>query len=114
MATIRLKEAIQAIAQGGYIKEPSNHFSRYTTVLDKDGDHVGSVTANCYYEVMDYLSGLWKHGCQLKGDDYLDRVYHNSTVKGDFKHLDQILAKPLTERLMQSLVRQQEEEEAHV
>ena len=114
MTTIRLKDAIQAISQGGYIKEPSNYFSKHTTVLDKDGNYVGSVTYNCYFEVLDYLHGLWQHGHQLKGDDYLDRVYHYSTVKGDFKHLDQILAKPLTERLMQSLVRQQEEEEAHV
>jgi hypothetical protein len=91
MTTIRLKDAIQAIAQGGYIKEPSNYFSKHTTVLDKDGNYVGSVTYNCYFEVLDYLHGLWQHGCQLKGDDYLDKVYNYATVKGDFKKLNQVL-----------------------
>jgi len=91
MTTIRLKDAIQAIAQGGYIKEPSNYFSKHTCVLDKNGNHVGLVTYNCYFEVLDCLHGLWQHGHQLKGDDYLDKVYSYATVKGDFKKLNQIL-----------------------
>jgi len=91
MTTIRLKDAIKAIAQGGYIQEPSNYFSKHTTVLDKDFKYVGSVTYNCYFEIKDYLHGLWQHGHQLKGDDCLDKAYRYSTIKGDLKKLNQNL-----------------------
>jgi hypothetical protein len=91
MTTIKLKDAIKIISQGGYIKEPSNYFSSHTIILDKDCNHVGSITYNCYFEIKDCLSGLWKHGHQLNGNDYLDKVYRYSTVKGDFKQLNQKL-----------------------
>ncbi len=91
MATIKLKDAIKAIAQGGYIQEPSNYFSSHTQVLDKEFKYVGSVTQNCYFEVMDYLYGLWQHGNQLTGDNYLDKAYRYSTIKGDLKKLNQNL-----------------------
>jgi len=91
MATIKLKDAIKAIAQGGYIKEPSNYFSKHTSVLDKDFKYVGSVTYNCYFEVKDYLYGLWQHGSQLIDNEYLDEAYHYSTITGDLKKLNQNL-----------------------
>jgi hypothetical protein len=93
MKTIRLKEAIKTIALGGYIKEPSNYFSTHTSVLDDEGNCVGMVTYNCYFEVLDHLHGLWKFGHQLKGDDILEKVYGYATVKGDFKKLNGFLNK---------------------
>lgn len=91
MNTIKLKEAIRVISQGGYIQSPSNHFVTHTSILDDKGRPIGRVTQDCYFEVMDCLYGLWKHGCQLKGEDFMEKVYHYSTIKGDFKQLNQSL-----------------------
>jgi hypothetical protein len=91
MNTIKLKEAIRVIAQGGFIKSPSNHFSTHTSLCNKDGIEVGRVTQDCYFEVMDCLHGLWTHGNHMKGEDYMEKVHHYSTIKGNFKQLNKVL-----------------------
>jgi len=109
MNTIKLKEAIRVIAQGGFIQSPSNHFSTHTSLCDKDGLQVGRVTQDCYFEVMDCLYGLWKHGCQLKDEDFMEKVYHYSTIKGDFKQLNKVLEMGASEQTMYRLLKQSEE-----
>jgi len=109
MNTIKLKEAIRVIAQGGFIKNPSNHFSTHTSLCDKDGLQVGRVTQDCYFEVMDCLHGLWTHGNHMKGEDYMEKVHHYSTIKGNFKQLNKVLEMGALEETMYRLLKQSEE-----
>ena len=109
MNTIKLKEAIRVIAQGGFIQSPSNHFSTHTSLCDKDGLQVGRVTQDCYFEVMDCLHGLWMHGNHIKGDDYMERVHHYSTIKGNFKQLNKVLEMGASEQTMYRLLKNSEE-----
>lgn len=67
MKTYRLKEAIQVLAHGGFIKEPSYYFSKHTPLFDKFGAIIGWVTYDCYFEISDALGyehngGLLKSG----------------------------------------------------
>ena len=95
MKTYRLKEAIQILAHGGFIKEPSYYFSKHTPLFDKFGVIVGWVTYDCYFEISDALGyehngGLLKSGRKFEGFD-TDRATPFSTITGDFYLVDKML-----------------------
>ena len=83
MKTYKFKEAIQVLAHGGFIKEPSYYFSKHTPLFDKYGDLVGQVTYNCYFDITEAL-GWSHHGGLLKSGKYFensvccyrDRTHH--------------------------------------
>jgi hypothetical protein len=95
MKTFKLKEAIQILARGGFIKEPSNCFSTHAPLFDKFGALIGQVTHNCYFDVTDALGhehndGLLKSGTRFEGLD-TDRATPFKTITGDFYLVDKML-----------------------
>jgi len=96
MKTYKLKEAIQVLAHGGFIKEPSYYFSKHSPLFDKFGALIGWVTYNCFFEITDALGyehngGLLKSGRKFEGLD-TDRATPFSTISGDFYLVDKMLA----------------------
>jgi hypothetical protein len=103
MKTYRLKEAIQVLAHGGFIKEPSYYFSKHTSLFDKFGDLLGCVTYDCYFEITDALgyehnNGLLKSGRRFVGLD-TDRATPFSTITGDFYLVDKMLRRKQHEKV---------------
>jgi hypothetical protein len=95
MKTYKLKEAIQVLAHGGFIKEPSYYFSTHAPLFNKFGELVGQVTYNCYFDVTDAL-GWSHHGGLLKSGKYFentesDYAWHYSTISGDFHLVNKML-----------------------
>jgi hypothetical protein len=93
--TYKLKEAIQVLAHGGFIKEPGYYFSKHTPLFDKFGAVVGWVTYDCYFEVTaalgyEHNGGLLKSGRLFEGLD-TDRATPFSTITGDFLVVDTML-----------------------
>jgi hypothetical protein len=93
MKTLKFKEAIYELSHEGFIKEPSNHFSKHTCIYNKYGICVGWITYNCYFEIVDALGyahniGILKSG---KYEEYagVSSVWHFSTINGDFKYVDE-------------------------
>ena len=96
MKTYKLKEAIQVLAHGGFIKEPDYYFCKHTSLFDKFGALIGCVTYNCYFEIIDTLGyahnqGLLKSGRKFEGLN-TDRATPFSTIVGDFCLVDKMLA----------------------
>ena len=96
MKTYKLKEAIQVLAHGGFIKEPSYYFSKHSPLFDKFGALIGFVTYNCYFEITDALGyqhngGLLNSGRKFEGLD-TDRATPFSTINGNFCLVDKMLA----------------------
>jgi hypothetical protein len=103
MKTYRLKEAIQVLSHGGFIKEPSYYFSKHTSLFDKFGDLLGCVTYDCYFEITDALgyehnNGLLKSGRRFVGLD-TDRATPFSTITGDFYLVDKMLGRKQHEQI---------------
>ena len=103
MKTYRLKEAIQVLAHGGFIKEPSYYFSKHTSLFDKFGDLLGCVTYDCYFEITDALgyehnNGLLKSGRRFVGLN-TDRATPFSTITGDFYLVDKMLRRKQHEQV---------------
>lgn len=95
MKTYRLKEAIQVLAHGGFVKEPSYYFSKHSPLFDKFGALIGWVTYNCYFEITDALGyehngGLLKSGRRFEGLD-TDRATPFCTISGNFYLVDKML-----------------------
>jgi len=95
MKTYKLKEAIQVLSHGGFIKEPTYYFSKHSPLFDKFGVMIGLVTYDCYFEVTDALGyqhngGLLKSGRKFEGYD-TDRATPFSTITGDFNLVDKML-----------------------
>ena len=95
MKTYRLKEAIQVLAHGGFVKEPSYYFSKHSPLFDKFGALIGWVTYNCYFEITDALGyehngGLLKSGRRFENLD-TDRATPFCTISGDFYLVDKML-----------------------
>lgn len=93
MKTFKFKEAIYELSHGGFIKEPSNYFSKHTGVYNKYGICICWVTYNCYFEITDALgyahnTGILKSG---KYEEYAGNysVWGFSTINGDFKYVDE-------------------------
>jgi hypothetical protein len=45
----------------------------------------------------------------MKGDDYMERVHHYSTIKGNFKQLNKVLEMSASEETMYRLLKNSEE-----
>ena len=95
MKTYKLKDAIQVLAHGGFIKEPSYYFTKHTPLFDKFGAIVGWVTSDCYFEITgalgyEHIGGLLKSGRRFEGYD-TDRATPFSTITGDFYLVDKML-----------------------
>jgi len=95
MKTYKLKEAIQVLAHGGFVKEPTYYFSKHSPLFDKFGKIVGCITYDCYFELTDALGyehngGLLKSGRKFTGYD-TDRATPFSTITGDFYLVDTML-----------------------
>lgn len=92
MKTYRLKEAIQVLAHGGFIREPSNYFSTHTTLFNRYGALVGYVTYNCYFDICDALGYAHQYGLLKSGKhtkyvpkefDDVNYAWNYKTISGD-------------------------------
>ena len=95
MKTYKLKEAIQVLAHGGFIKEPGYYFSTHAPLFNKFGALIGQVTYNCYFDVTaalgyEHNGGLLKSGRRFTGLD-TDRATPFSSISGDFYLVDKML-----------------------
>jgi len=95
MKTYKLKEAIQVLAHGGFIKEPGYYFSTHAPLFNKFGALIGQVTCNCYFDVTaalgyEHNGGLLKSGRRFTGFD-TDRATPFSTITGNFDLVDKML-----------------------
>jgi hypothetical protein len=93
MKTYRFKEALKKLTNGGFIKEPSNCFSKHGTIYNKFGFCIGWITTDCYFEITEILGfannmGLLKSG---KRDEFAGsyEVWGYLTINGDFKYVDE-------------------------
>jgi hypothetical protein len=93
MKTYKFKEALKKLTNGGFIKEPSNCFSKHGTIYNKFGFCIGWITTDCYFEITEILGfannmGLLKSG---KRDEFAGsyEVYGYLTINGDFKYVDE-------------------------
>jgi len=87
MKTYKLKEALQILSHGGFIKEPKYYFSKHTSLFNKDGDMVGYVTYDCYFDICDSLGyahcdGLLKSG---KRTEYIPKEFDTVNWAWDYK-----------------------------
>ena len=95
MKTYKLKEAIQVLAHGGFIKEPGYYFSTHAPLFNKFGALIGQVTCNCYFDVTaalgyEHNGGLLKSGRRFTGfDNYIPTPFRNITRNFDL--LDNML-----------------------
>jgi hypothetical protein len=93
MKTYKFKEALKELTNGGFIKEPSNCFSKHGTIYNKFGVCIGWITTDCYFEITEILGfannmGLLKSG---KRDEFAGsyEVWGYLTINGDFKYVDE-------------------------
>ena len=84
--TITFKDAVSALAQGGFTRSPSVT-SRYGEVLNKKGQFIALITEHLHYELVMTLSGCTKHGHNEIDPDVRGAVYHYMTINGDFAFL---------------------------
>lgn len=87
MKTYKFKEAVQVLAHGGFIREPSNHFSKHTSLFNKYGALIGYVTYNCYFDICDVLGyahqdGLLKSG---KNTEYIPKEFDDVNYAWNYK-----------------------------
>jgi len=85
MKTYQLKEAIKVLSVGGFLKEPENHFAKHAILLDHNGNLLGQVTYNCYFEICETL-GYFNCGGLLKNgkNDPNQESYFYKTITGNF------------------------------
>jgi hypothetical protein len=92
MKTYKLKEAIQVLAHGGFIREPKYYFSKHTSLFNKHGALVGYITYDCYFDICETLGyahhdGLLKSGKRTeyipKEFDAVNWSWEYSTISGD-------------------------------
>jgi hypothetical protein len=93
MKTYKFKEALKKLTNGGFIKEPSNCFSKHGTIYNKFGFCIGWITTDCYFEITEILGfannmGLLKSG---KRDEFAGvyEAWGFLTINGDFKYVDE-------------------------
>jgi hypothetical protein len=93
MKTYQFKEAIKILSIGGFLKEPSNHFSKHACLFDNYGALVGQVTYNCYFEICDTL-GYFNCGGLLKNgkNDASQESYFYKTINGNFDLINKLKA----------------------
>jgi hypothetical protein len=92
MKTYRLKEALQVLAHGGFIKEPKYYFVKHTPLFDKFGAMIGYVTYDCYFDICESLGyahcgGLLKSGKRTEYTpeefDTVNWAWEYSTITGN-------------------------------
>jgi hypothetical protein len=83
---ITFKDAVSALAQGGFSRAPSVT-SRYGEVLNKNGKFIAVITEHTHYELVMTLSGCTRHGHSEIDTEVRGIVYHFTTINGDFAHL---------------------------
>jgi hypothetical protein len=84
--TITFKDAVSALAQGGFTRSPSVT-SRYGEVLNKKGQFIALITEHLHYELVMTLSGCTKHGHNEIDPEVRGAVYYYMTINGDFDFL---------------------------
>jgi hypothetical protein len=92
MKTYRLKQAIEVLSHGGFIKEPKFYFSKHAPLFNKFGALVGYVTYDCYFDICESLGyahcgGLLKSGKRTEylpqNDELVNYAWDYKTISGD-------------------------------
>jgi hypothetical protein len=92
MKIYRLKQAVQVLAHGGFVKEPKYYFTKHTPLFDKFGDMVGHVTYDCYFDICDSLGYAHQDGLLKSGKrteyipaefDTVNWAWEYLTISGD-------------------------------
>jgi len=92
MKTYRLKDAIQILAHGGFIREPRYYFVKHTPLFDKHGAMIGYVTYDCYFDISETLGYVHNGGLLKSGKrteyipqefDTINWAWEYSTISGD-------------------------------